>query len=227
VDFIQWNPDIRKNVVSALVPLQQDDVVGVWISPDSLAVKVIVRSTESAHQAVGTDGVNLVVSQRLLNMHIELETKEAPLSPEEELIQELSQRIPEIFQGRIEIVKVARRVGKAAKIAIRSREIKDPKKVCIGSGGNISHLISNDLGGEQLTFVIWDPLNLEGMLRQALFPLRENEIVSISIDQNQRTAVVIVKKGGPIAIAIGKQGDNVKLAERICDLRRIEINEVQ
>ena len=227
VDFILWSPDIRKNVVSALIPLQHDDVVSVWVSPDSLAVKVIVRSTESAHRAVGTNGVNLAVSRRLLNTHINIETRETPLSPEDELIQALFQHIPEVYQGRIEIVKVARRVGKAAKIAIRSPDIRDPRKVCIGPGGNISHLISNDLGGEQLTFVIWDPQNPEGVLRQALFPLRESEIVSLSIDKNQRTAVVTVKKGGPIAIAIGKQGDNVRLAERICDLCRIEILEAQ
>jgi len=81
VDFIPWNPQLRENVVEALVPLERDDVRDVLVAPDLLSARVIVVSSAAAHRAVGTDGVNLRVAERLLGMNIQLETRESPIPP--------------------------------------------------------------------------------------------------------------------------------------------------
>lgn len=226
VDIVRWSPDPRRNVISALVPLQDDDVSNIFVAPDSLSANVLVRSHEAAQRAVGKDGINLRVSQRLLNMHINLEVKETSITPEEELAKLATQLIKEISEGKIKITKIARRVGRAAKIVVASSEIQDPARLCMGPGGSITRALSQALGGEQITFISWKEDKVEKMLREALHPLRNKEIVSITIDQEERKAVVTVHKGGIIATAIGKEGDNVRLAERICDLK-IEIRENQ
>lgn len=224
VDFVPWSPDPRENVVEALIPLERDDVFDVWVSSDLLKAKVIVGSSAAAHRAVGTDGVNLRVAERLLGMNIKLETREAPIPSDQELQDVLTYVIPEIAEGKIEIVRTARRVGRAAKVAVRSAEVPNLRKVCVGPGGKMARAISDHLGGEQVTFVVWDPEKLEGCIYQALYPLRYKDVISVSVDAEKGQAVVTVRSGRARAMAVGRDGDNVRLAEEICQIQ-IEICE--
>ena len=218
IDFVHWSPDQKANLVAALVPLNPDDVASIWIAPDSLSAQVYVRSPEAAHRAVGSDGVNLKVAQSLLNIHIDLETRDAAVAPEEELLEVLRYRVPEIEDGSITVANVARRLGRASKVAVSSSTIADPVRTCVGPGANTAKAIERDLMGEHVTFLQWRPDSMVDMVRQALRPLPEKDILNVEIDSAGERATVIVRAGKAVALAIGKEGDNVRLAERVTGL---------
>jgi transcription antitermination factor NusA-like protein len=218
IDFIQWSPDHKANVIAALTPLSQDDLASVWIAPDSLSAKVYVRSPEAAHRAVGTEGVNLKAAQSLLNIHIDLETRDTAVPPEEELLEIIRYRVPEIEAGSIIVARIARRIGRASKVAVTSSVVPNPVRKCVGPGATTVNAIQSDLSGEHVTFVEWFPDDPERTIRQSLRPLRDRDIVEVQIQPSIDSATVIVRDDRAIAMAIGKEGDNVRLAERICGL---------
>jgi transcription antitermination factor NusA-like protein len=218
IDFIAWNADVKKNIISALVPLDEDDVHNVLVTPDSLSAKVIINNPEAAHRAVGSEGVNLRLAERLLSLRIQVETRQRDISPEEELLGVLRYRIPEIEEGKIEVVKVARRVGRVSKVAVRGDPGLNVRRACIGPDASVVRAISHDLGGEHIAFIVWDSNDVERCLCEALYPLRDRNIIDISIDKEERKAFVTVKAEA-VALAIGKDGDNVRLAEDICELQ--------
>jgi transcription antitermination factor NusA-like protein len=222
IDFVPWNPDPHLNVVSALTPLHADDVVSVRLAPNGLSATVVVRSSAAARRAVGTEGVNLRVAERLLGIHIDLETREAPIPPQEEVAAVLAYRIPEIERNEISVVGIARRVGRACKIAVTSPTGASLHRACIGPGGATVSAISKDLGNEQVSFVFWDPSRMERCIVDALFPLRRQEVTSTHYDSVARHAIVTVRGSSSSRKAIGRDGDNVRLAEEICGVR-IEI----
>ena len=219
IDFVAWAPDQKSNVIAALVPLRAEDVASAWMAPDGLSAMVYVRSPDAAHRAVGSDGANLKVAQSLLSLHIDLETRDSPLSPEEELLQVLHCRIPEIAEGKIQVVRMARRIGRASKVAVQSDVVAHPLRACVGPGGTTVQAISNDLGGEHVRFLTWHPDNIGELVAAALHPLPRRDVISVDVDQSQQTVTVVVRQGKPVGLAIGKEGDNVRLAERICGLR--------
>lgn len=224
IDFVPWSPDLKELVISALSPLQQQDVFNVSIAPDLLSAKVVVNSSAAAHRAVGTDGINLKVAQRLLSIHIDLTTRDELIAPEDELEDVLRYRIPDIDEGNVEIVKLARRVGRVSKIAVRTDKDLNLRRICIGPGGSMVRAISRDLGREHVSFIFWDEDDLKRCLCEALYPLRKRDIIDVVIDHESKLARVKVKKGRAIARAIGKEGDNVRLAENIIGMK-IELSE--
>ncbi len=218
IDFIPWSPDIKQLVLSSLAPLSRDDVWSILISQDLLNAQIIVKSSAAAHRTVGTDGSNLKAAQSLLNIHIDLETRESETSPEEELEAVLRKRIPEINNGSINIIKIARRRGRASKVAVKSNTITNVLQACIGHNGVIARLISDDLGWERVSFIDWNESNLEECLCETLYPLQKSDIIRVNIDKGKKYSEVYIKKGGAIAQAIGREGDNVRLAEEIMGL---------
>jgi transcription antitermination factor NusA-like protein len=219
IDFINWSPDPRENVVSALTPLDPMDVLSVRMSSNGLSAIILVRSSAAAQRAVGKDGVNVRVASRLLSMNIELETNKGPISPEEIVRAVLAYRIPEIESGKISIVRISRRVGRLCKVAIQSQQVNNLYRVCIGTGGNIVKAISADLNNEQVTFVFWNQKEIERCIIEALYPLRREQVKSVDVDKKNNKAVVIVNSSEDCRLAIGKDGDNVRLAQEICELR--------
>jgi transcription antitermination factor NusA-like protein len=219
IDFIEWAPDIKRNVASSLVPLRQDDIASIWIAPDSLSAKVYVKSTEAAHRAVGTDGVNLRIAESLLGLHIDLETKDSSTPPEDELLEILRYRVPEIEDGRIQVIRLQRHVGRASKVAVSSAQLPDPVRRCIGQAATTAQAISRDLNGEHVTFVEWRTDNLADVIRGALHPARPQDITEVQVDPAATTANVSIRGANAMALAIGRDGDNVRLAERLCGVK--------
>ena len=222
IDFVLWNPDPRKNVVAALIPLHEDDVIEVRVAEDSTISKVVVSSPRAAHRAVGTDGVNVRVAQRLLGITIDLETQAESVDAEEQLLKVLNFRIPEIREGKIEVVGIAREIGRAAKVAVRSSEIDHLHAACVGTDASRARAISQDLSGEPVRFIFWSSDDTESIVRQSLYPLQSHHILSVSLDELERRAVVVVRDGTARAVALGKDGYNVRMAEEICGVK-IEI----
>ena len=118
------------------------------------------------------------------------------------------QEVPEIYEGSVEIKGVAREPGYRAKIAVFSRDEKiDPVGACVGMKGARVQTIVRELGNERIDIVHWNE-NLDVFITRALAPA--NIVKLTEVPGTQRVVVVINDEN--LAQAIGKNGQNVKLA---------------
>ncbi len=121
------------------------------------------------------------------------------------------QEVPEIYEGTVEIKGVAREPGFRAKIAVYSRDEKiDPVGACVGMKGARVQTIVRELGNERIDIVQWNP-DLDSFITRALTPA--NVIKLIHVPDTRRTVVIISDEN--LALAIGKNGQNVKLAAEL------------
>ena len=128
------------------------------------------------------------------------------------LIKLLMMEIPELQDGTIELNAVVREPGEKAKIAVSTKERNvDPVGACIGMKGNRILAVTRELSGERIDVVIWseDP---EIYIRNAMSPAKVAR-VKISNPKDKKAIVVVPKD--QLAIAIGRQGANVKLASKL------------
>lgn len=121
------------------------------------------------------------------------------------------QEVPEIYENTVEIKGVAREPGYRAKIAVYSRDEKiDPVGACVGMKGARVQTIVRELGNERIDIVHWNP-DLDVFITRALSPA--NVVKLTEVPGTQRTVVVINDEN--LAQAIGKNGQNVKLAAQL------------
>lgn len=119
--------------------------------------------------------------------------------------------VPEIFEGIVEIKAVAREPGMRSKIAVYSRsENVDSIGACVGPKGMRVQAIVQELKGEKIDIVKWDT-ELKEFIANALSPAK---VVSVVIDEDQKAARVIVPNH-QLSLAIGKEGQNARLAARL------------
>ena len=119
--------------------------------------------------------------------------------------------IPEIASGAIEIKSVAREAGSRTKVAIVSHEENiDPIGSCVGQRGSRIQTIISELSGEKVDIILWDE-DPAKFITNALSPAK---IVSVSADESARLAKVQVKED-QLSLAIGRGGQNVRLASRL------------
>lgn len=119
--------------------------------------------------------------------------------------------VPEIQEGVVEIVNIVREVGYRTKIAIRSKDPNvDALGACVGAKGVRVNAIVFQLGGEKIDIIVWSEDPFEYIAR-ALSPAK---VVSVEIDEITKSARVIVPDD-KLSLAIGKGGQNVRLAARL------------
>ncbi|MBN1353932.1 MAG: transcription termination/antitermination protein NusA [Candidatus Omnitrophica bacterium] len=119
--------------------------------------------------------------------------------------------VPEISEGIVEIKSISREAGERTKIAVQSKDEKiDPVGACVGMRGARVKDIVKELRGEKIDIVRWSDDTTE-YLKAALNPA---QISKIKIDKEKKTIEVIVKED-QLSIAIGKHGQNVRLASRL------------
>jgi transcription termination/antitermination protein NusA len=123
----------------------------------------------------------------------------------------------------VEITNVAREPGHRTKIAVRSHEPGvDPKGACVGARGSRVRMVVNELRGEKIDIVSWseDPTQF---VAEALSPAK---VKSVQIDEQERTAHVVVPDY-QLSLAIGKEGQNARLAARLTGWRIDIVSESQ
>ena len=124
----------------------------------------------------------------------------------------LEMEIPELAEGIVILYSVARDPGSRSKIAVYSENEKiDAVGACIGEKGIRINNISKELNGEKIDVVKYDK-DLKEFIRNALSPAKDVDIYII--DQKERHAVAVAE-GDNLSLAIGKNGQNVKLAARL------------
>jgi N utilization substance protein A len=136
-----------------------------------------------------------------------------------ELVRRLFElEIPEIGRGTVEIMGIARDAGYRSKVAVVSRQDGvDPIGACVGMRGSRIQNVVNELNGERIDLIRWDP-NEAAFVANALSPA---EVVSIRLDEASNTAFIAVPDR-QLSLAIGKEGQNARLAAKLTG-RRIDI----
>jgi N utilization substance protein A len=131
------------------------------------------------------------------------------------LIQLFAQEVPEIYEGIVEVKGAAREPGGRAKIAVVSNDPDvDPVGACVGMKGTRVQAVVQELRGEKIDIVHWIPDQAEYVCR-ALAPAKVSKII---IDDDEHSMEVIVPDD-QLSLAIGKKGQNVRLASRLTGWR--------
>ncbi|MGH7777600.1 MAG: transcription termination factor NusA [Candidatus Dormibacterales bacterium] len=127
----------------------------------------------------------------------------------------LETEVPEIGKGVVQVRAIAREAGLRTKIAVSTEQVGiDPVGACVGPRGVRHRSLLSELGSEHIDIVPWseDP---ERFVAAALGPAR---VVGVRIDRDTRTANVLVPSG-QLSLAIGKDGQNARLAARLTGWR--------
>src|SRR3990172_4053432 len=123
--------------------------------------------------------------------------------------------VPELLDGTIEIKAIAREPGHRTKIAVSSNDPNvDPKGACVGARGSRVRQVVNELRSEKVDIVEWRE-DKASFIAEALSPARVKEV---RLDDGEMVAVVIVPDH-QLSLAIGKEGQNARLAARLSGYR--------
>lgn len=119
--------------------------------------------------------------------------------------------VPEIFDGIVEIKSIAREAGSRTKIAVSSNdESVDPMGSCVGPKGVRVQNIVNELKNEKIDIIKWSKLP-EEYIANSLSPAK---VLDVEIDEESKCAKVVVDDS-QLSLAIGKEGQNVRLAAKL------------
>ncbi|HKD32793.1 MAG TPA: transcription termination factor NusA [Gaiellaceae bacterium] len=174
--------------VEALLP-RSEQVDGERYEQGS-RIKAVITEVRS-----GTKGPQVILSRR-----------------DPELIRTLFElEVPEIADGLVEIRAVAREPGYRSKIAVESHaQGVDPVGACVGPRGSRVRMVVSELRGEKIDIIPWNPEPAR-FVAKALSPARVREVY---LDDDARDATVVVPDD-QLALAIGKEGMNARLAARL------------
>lgn len=158
-----------------------------------------------------------------------LEVKRSPKGPQivlsrshPDLVKRLFElEVPEISDGIVEIYSIAREAGSRTKIAVFSRDEEvDPLGACVGYKGARVNAIVEELQNEKIDIVIWQR-NIEEFIANALSP---SKVEKVFINERDKSSLVVVPDY-QLSLAIGKEGQNVRLAAKLTNWK-IDIKSV-
>ena len=215
--------EAEREVVFEEYTSKEDDIVsGVVQRVDPKQVIIDLGKTEAllpVSEQVRTEHYH---SGQRLKVYV-LEVNKAPRGPQvvvsrshKNLIRRLFElEVPEIYRGAVEIKSIAREPGYRSKVAVAARqEGVDPVGACVGLRGIRIQNIVNELSGERIDVVQWDP-DPARFVANALSPA---QIVDVSIANGENTAAVVVPDR-QLSLAIGKEGQNARLAAKLTGWR--------
>ena len=148
-----------------------------------------------------------------------LEVKDTPKGPRvsvsrthPDLVKRLFEsEVAEVRDGTVEIKAIAREAGSRTKIAVKSNDANvDPVGACVGLNGARVNAIVSELRGEKIDIINWDD-NPAYLIENALSPAK---VICVVADEEEREALVIVPDY-QLSLAIGKEGQNARLAARL------------
>ena len=131
------------------------------------------------------------------------------------LVKLFEMEVPEISEGIVKIINACREPGSRAKIAVASSESDvDPVGACVGMKGSRVQNVVQELQGEKIDIVPWSP-DPAKYVSNALAPAQVSMVV---VDEDKRTLLVVVPDD-QLSLAIGRQGQNVRLASQLLGWR--------
>ncbi len=122
------------------------------------------------------------------------------------------QEVPEIYDGTVEILSIAREAGDRAKIAVRSIDPDiDPVGTCVGPQGQRVQALVNELKGENMDIVEWN----EDPAIYIANSLNPSEVSDVIFDMENPKVCTVVVPDNQLSLAIGKKGQNARLAAKL------------
>jgi N utilization substance protein A len=152
-----------------------------------------------------------------------LDVRKSPKGPSvilsrsaEGLVQRLLEfNVPEVEDGTVEIMAIAREPGSRTKVAVRSNRTEvDPIGACLGPKSSRIANVSDELRGEKIDVIKWDP-DQTNLIMNALAPAK---VLSVELFEDDGVALVVVPDY-QLSLAIGKEGQNVRLAAQMTGWR--------
>ncbi len=123
--------------------------------------------------------------------------------------------VPEVYNSAVEIKSVAREAGYRSKVAVAAHQDGiDPVGCCVGLRGIRIQNIVSELNGEKIDVVLWSP-QTSAFIASALSPA---QVLSVELNDEERVATVVIPDK-QLSLAIGKEGQNVRLAAKLTDWR--------
>jgi N utilization substance protein A len=128
----------------------------------------------------------------------------------------LEMEVPEIYNGTVEIKSIAREAGYRSKVAVAAlQEGVDPVGSCVGMRGTRIQNIVNELNGEKIDVVQWNP-DLSYFIANSLSPAK---VMNVMLHDEQGKTAVVVVPDRQLSLAIGKEGQNARLAAKLTGWR--------
>jgi N utilization substance protein A len=128
----------------------------------------------------------------------------------------LEVEVPEIYNGTVEIKSIAREAGYRSKVAVAAlQEGVDPVGSCVGMRGTRIQNIVNELNGEKIDVVQWNP-DLSFFIANSLSPAK---VMNVMLHDEQGKTAVVVVPDRQLSLAIGKEGQNARLAAKLTGWR--------
>lgn len=126
------------------------------------------------------------------------------------------QEVPEVYDGVVEIKSVAREAGDRSKVAVYAEDDSiDPVGTCVGPRGQRVQNVVNELNGENMDIIEWDP-DPAVFIKNALKPA---DVVDVHFSERDHNSCVVVVPDYQLSLAIGKRGQNVRLAARLTNFK--------
>ncbi|NLJ99347.1 MAG: transcription termination/antitermination protein NusA [Tissierellia bacterium] len=119
--------------------------------------------------------------------------------------------VPEIHEGIVDIYAISREAGSRTKIAVHSKDPNvDPVGACVGFKGSRVKAIVDELNGEKIDIIIWSK-NIEEFIANSLSP---SKVIKVEVYEKEKSALVVVPDY-QLSLAIGKEGQNARLAAKL------------
>lgn len=208
----------RSVIYGKFVDREEEVVTGVVQRVDSRVVYIDVGGTEAIlphSEQMPTDSFRMGDRVKVFIARVERTTKGPQIVVSRShpgLLKRLFEfEVPEIYDGIVEIKAVSREAGFRSKIAVHSRNPEvDPIGACVGARGSRVQSVVAELNGEKVDIVEWseDPATF---VSNALSPAK---VIEVQIDQTDKVARTIVPDY-QLSLAIGKEGQNARLAARL------------
>lgn len=141
-----------------------------------------------------------------------------------ELVKRLFEtEVPEVHDGIVEIRSISREAGSRTKIAVYSKDSNvDAVGACVGQGGSRVNVVVNELNGEKIDIINWSS-NPKAYIAAALSP---SKVLAVVINESEQSAKIVVPDH-QLSLAIGKEGQNARLAAKLTGWRIDIKNETQ
>jgi len=208
----------REIVYNEYVTREKEVITGVVQRREGKNIIVAFGKTE----AVLTPNEQVITEEYTPNERIKVyvnEVKQTTKGPfisvsraHPELVKKLFlQEVPEIYDGVVEIKSISREAGARTKIAVYSNNPDvDAVGACVGQNGHRVNAIVNELGGEKIDIIDYSEI-VEDFIAAALSP---SKVIDVLLEPEEKVATVIVPDY-QLSLAIGKEGQNVRLAARL------------
>ena len=210
----------RNHIIDEYSQYEDELITGTVERRDNRFVYVKIGNVEAVmprNDQMPGESYNPQDQIRVLVTHVGSDSKGAQITVSRtapDMVKRLfEQEVPEIYDGTVEVVSIAREAGDRTKIAVKSNDPNiDPVGTCVGQRGARVQNVVNELDGENIDVVKYEE-DPSDYIANALNPA---EVIAVQFgDEDEEKSALVIVPDYQLSLAIGKKGQNVRLAARL------------